>query len=79
VTGDVRIPDSDTFPNGTTIAIFNNSGATLNVNSNTGILRLAGTTSASVNGSEARHISPYGTCTLLKIASGLWVISGAVS
>lgn len=75
-TGGITIPAnaSVAFPVGTAISIFNNSGSTQTVAITSDTLRLAGTTATG-----SRTLSVYGVCTVLKVASTTWVITGSVS
>lgn len=61
------------FPIGTAITVFNNN-ATSNVTIaiTTDTLRLGGTTTTG-----SRTLAPFGVCTLLKVASTVWIASGA--
>jgi hypothetical protein len=80
-TGGVLIPGDATgvgpvpFPIGTAISIFNNSGSSQTiafVATVTDTLRLAGTATVG-----SRTLAQYGVATILKVASTVWVISGA--
>lgn len=73
-TGGFAIPANGTtvFPIGTTIVLFNNSGTSQNVTITTDTLRLAGTATTGT-----RALAQYGLATCVKVASTVWVISGA--
>lgn len=73
-TGGVTIPanGSVAFPIGTTIAIFNNSGSNQAIGITSDTLRLAGTADTG-----SRTLAQYGLATCVKVASNVWVISGA--
>lgn len=75
-TGGVTIPAnaSVAFPVGTTIVVYNNSGSTQSVAITTDTLRLAGSASTGT-----RTVAQYGFCTLVKVASTVWVASGNVT
>ena len=80
-TGGVLIPGNATgagpvaFPVGTAISIFNNSASSQTiafVGSVTDTLRLAGTATTG-----SRTLAGYGLATIVKVATTVWVISGA--
>ena len=75
-TGGVVIPanGSIAFPVGSSIVIFNNSASTQSLSITTDTLRQAGTTNTGT-----RTIAAYGLCTVVKVASTTWVVSGNVS
>lgn len=74
-TGGVTIPANAAvaFPIGTTVVLFNNSGANQAVAITTDTLRFAGTTLTG-----ARTLLPYGLATLVKVDAVTWVISGSI-
>lgn len=76
VTANQTIPAnaSVAFPSGTTIVIFNNSGTPITVAITSDTLRLAGGTTTGT-----RTVAAYGLCTLVKIASTVWVASGNIT
>ena len=70
----VTIPLNSTvaFPNGATVAVYNDYSSTNSISVTGGVtLRQAGTGSTG-----ARTLSAYGLCTLLKVGADSWVISG---
>lgn len=73
-TGGFAIPANGTtaFPIGTTIVVFNNSVSSQNITITTDTLRLAGTGTTGT-----RALAQYGLATLVKVASTVWVASGA--
>ncbi len=73
-TGGFAIPANGTtaFPIGTTIVLFNNSGSSQNITITTDTLRLAGTATTGT-----RTLAQYGLATCVKVASTVWVVSGA--
>lgn len=73
-TAGVVIPANGTlsFPTGTAIAIYNNSGSNITISITSDTLRLAGTTTTG-----NRTLANYGLATITKVASTVWVISGA--
>lgn len=73
-TGGVVIPanGSVAFPIGTTIVVFNNSGSNQTISITTDTLRQAGTANTG-----SRTLAQYGLVTCVKVASTVWVISGA--
>lgn len=73
-TGGFAIPANGTtaFPIGTTIVLFNNSGSSQNITITTDTLRLAGTATTGT-----RALAQYGLATCVKVASTVWVVSGA--
>jgi hypothetical protein len=73
-TGGFAIPANGTtaFPVGTTVVLFNDSASSQNVTITTDTLRLAGTASTGT-----RTLAGYGLATCVKVASTVWVISGA--
>lgn len=75
-TGGVTIPANSAvaFPIGTTIVVYNNSGATQAIAITTDTLRLAGTATVGT-----RTLSQYGVATLVKVAATVWVAMGNVS
>jgi len=75
-TGGVVIPAnaSVAFPIGASIVIYNNSNAGQTLSITTDTLRQAGTASTGT-----RTIAAYGVCTVIKVASTTWVVSGNVS
>lgn len=72
--GNITIPANATvaYPNGTTISIYNNTGApiTISITTDTLILAAAGTTGS-------RTLSNNGLATIVKVTGTAWVISGA--
>ena len=73
-TGGVVIPANSgtAFPVGSAVTIFNNSGSSQTISITTDTLRLAGTATTG-----SRTLAQYGTATVLKVSSTVWVISGA--
>ena len=73
-TGGVVIPanGSVAFPIGSAVSIYNDSGSNQTISITTDTLRLAGTASTG-----SRTLAQYGVATVLKVASTVWVISGA--
>jgi hypothetical protein len=73
-TGGFAIPANGTtaFPIGTTVVLFNNSASSQNITITTDTLRFAGT---SLTGT--RTLDGYGLATCVKVATTVWVISGA--
>jgi sugar lactone lactonase YvrE len=73
-TGGFVIPANGTtaFPVGTTVVLFNDSASSQNVTITTDTLRLAG---QAITGT--RTLAQYGLATCVKVASTVWVISGA--
>lgn len=73
-TGGVVIPAnaSVAFPIGSAIAIYNNSGSNQTISITSDTLRQAGTANTG-----SRTLAQYGLCTVTKVASTTWVISGA--
>ena len=73
-TAGVVIPanGSLSFPTGTAIAIYNNSASNITISITSDTLRLAGTTTTG-----NRTLANYGLATVTKVASTVWVISGA--
>lgn len=73
-TGGVIIPanGSVAFPIGSAVSIYNDSGSNQTISITTDTLRLAGTASTG-----SRTLAQYGVATVLKVASTVWVISGA--
>lgn len=73
-TGGITIPAnaSVAFPIGATIVIFNNSGSSQTIAITTDTLRQAGTTNTGT-----RTLANYGLATVIKVATTVWVISGA--
>lgn len=60
------------FPVGTAITVFNNNATSnITIAITTDTLRLGGTTSTG-----SRTLAPFGVCTLLKVASTVWIASG---
>lgn len=60
------------FPIGTAITVFNNNATSnITIAITTDTLRLGGTTSTG-----SRTLAPFGVCTLLKVASTVWIASG---
>ena len=61
------------FPVGTAITVFNNNTtSSITIAITTDTLRLGGTTTTG-----SRTLAPFGVCTLLKVASTVWIASGA--
>jgi len=61
------------FPVGTAITVFNNNATSnITIAITTDTLRLGGTTNTG-----SRTLAPFGVCTLLKVASTVWIASGA--
>lgn len=73
-TGGITIPAnaSIAFPIGATVVLFNNSGSGQAIAITTDTLRQAGTTNTG-----SRTLGNYGLCTVVKVASTTWVVSGA--
>jgi hypothetical protein len=73
-TAGVTIPAnaSVAFATGTVVVIFNNSASSITISITSDTLRLAGTTTTG-----SRTLAAYGTATLFKVASTVWVASGA--
>ena len=72
-TGGVTIPQN-VFSVGDAISIYNNSGSSQTITQGTGVtLRLAGSSSTG-----NRTLSQYGLCTVLCVASNVFVVSGAI-
>lgn len=73
-TGGVVIPanSSVAFPVGTAVVIFNNSGSNQTISITSDTLRWGGTTNTG-----SRTLSGYGIATAMKVASTVWVITGA--
>ena len=73
-TGGVIIPanSSVAFPIGSAVSVYNDSGSNQTISITTDTLRLAGTASTG-----SRTLAQYGVATVLKVASTVWVISGA--
>jgi len=71
-TGGVTV-NTGIFSAGDNITIYNNSGSSQTITQGTSVtLRLAGTATTG-----SRTLAQYGVCTLLCVASGTFVISGA--
>jgi len=71
----VTVPPNSTvaFGIGSTITVTNTSGASITVTQGSGVtLRLAGGTTTG-----NRTLAQYGVCTMRKIATDTWIISGA--
>lgn len=73
-TGGVVIPanSSVAFPVGTAVVIFNNSASNQTISITSDTLRWGGTTNTG-----SRTLSGYGIATAMKVASTVWVITGA--
>lgn len=73
-TGGFTIPAnaSVAFPIGATVVLFNNSGSNQTIAITSDTLRLAGTANTG-----SRTLAQYGLATIVKVASTIWVISGA--
>jgi hypothetical protein len=72
-TGGITVPQN-VFNVGDAVSIYNNSGSSQTITQDTGVtLRLAGSASTG-----NRTISQYGLCTILCVASNVFVISGAI-
>jgi hypothetical protein len=75
-TGGVTIPANSAvaFPIGTTIVVYNDSGATQAIAITTDTLRLAGTATTG-----PRTLAQYGVATLIKVTATTWLAMGNVS
>lgn len=73
-TSTVTIPanSSVAFATGTVLVVYNNSASSISIAITTDTLRLAGTTTTGT-----RTLAAYGTATLMKVSSTVWVASGA--
>lgn len=73
-TGGVTIPANSTlaFPVGTAVMVYNDSAVNQTISIATDTLRQAGTANTG-----SRTLAQYGVCTLVKVGSTTWVISGA--
>jgi hypothetical protein len=73
-TSTVTIPanSSVAFATGTVLVVYNNSASSISIGITTDTLRLAGTTTTGT-----RTLAAYGTATLMKVSSTVWVASGA--
>ena len=70
--GNITVPES-TFSVGDVVTVFNNSSSSIAIQQGTNVtLRLAATSSTG-----NRSLSLYGICTILCVASNVFVISGA--
>lgn len=74
VSSGVTIPanSSVAFPTGSAVSIYNNSGSSITISITSDTLRQAGTTNTG-----SRTLAAYGVATVLKVASTVWVITGA--